>query len=426
MHFHYALVDDLFDRDEFARRVEEKIEEAGGLLAECTAAMLVVREAGREHRKINSLDSATSLISFFAKVLSVTPPKEFKRDDGSPGCVARLRAGDETGEITVLLWDDQAAAVTELEPGEVLEIVGRPRQGRALEVHAMAMRRTACEICIPEERRDNGARPEPETLEVRILSVGEVRAFQRRDGSPGAMSEAIIGDAGGTARLVCWEPEVLGAVSPGDSVRISGLRRNTRSQRREYSIGEEASILPIEEEIAVPFTTIDEIAENGVYSLSAKVTDPGRPRSFTTRKGDASWVRNAAAADGTGTIRLVFWGDAALMHLAAGDKIEVYNAAAKRGRNGFLELHAGFGSAVRLVGGAEKQVVITGTVMETVYGRCIDDGVHCWLLDGDLPLGLEFRVRGRLTGRRLSVEAFEPVAIDQEALRRRLDRLLSD
>ena len=112
MQFHYALVDDLLAREEFDQRVEDKIQECGDLVDETTAALLVVRDLGREHVKIKELASKASLFSFFGKVTAKSEPRQFDRSDGEKGLVATITAGDESGETRLVLWDEKAMAVT--------------------------------------------------------------------------------------------------------------------------------------------------------------------------------------------------------------------------------------------------------------------------------------------------------------------------
>ena len=85
----------------------------------------MVTELGRHHVKISGLTARSSLFSFFGKVIEKSEPKEFDRKDGEKGLVAYLLAGDETGEIRVVLWDEKALALQEIECGDVLEIIGR-------------------------------------------------------------------------------------------------------------------------------------------------------------------------------------------------------------------------------------------------------------------------------------------------------------
>ena len=94
--YHYALVDDLISREEFDRRIEQKITACGNLADEVAAALLVVRDLDRSHVKIRGLRGRSSLFCFYARILACAEPKEFDRPDGNKGMVARLTVADET------------------------------------------------------------------------------------------------------------------------------------------------------------------------------------------------------------------------------------------------------------------------------------------------------------------------------------------
>ncbi|MFA7199431.1 MAG: nucleotide-binding protein, partial [Methanoculleus sp.] len=151
MQFHYLLVDDLIAKGEFERKVQEKVAESGDLLDERTAAMLVVRDLGRAHVRIRDLAAAPSLACFFARVLEVVEPREFERQDGTPGIVASVMVGDETGRARVTLWDEKAGGVHEIEAGDVIEVLGRPKgKGKVPDVTAVAIQEASCEITCEE------------------------------------------------------------------------------------------------------------------------------------------------------------------------------------------------------------------------------------------------------------------------------------
>ncbi len=426
MKFHYALVDDLIDRDEFERRVEEKIAESGDLLDDQTAAMLVVREMGRSHVRIRDLSPASSLACFFARVFSVGAPREFQRSDGTKGMVANLIVGDETGRIRVVLWGEKAEAVHEIETGDALEILGRVRDGGARpEVHALALQKAACQITCGE---DAGVPEVPASggdLEVRLIGMDPQRTFTRSDGSRGEMVEAVIGNGNGVARLVCWAPHLLAGFKPGSCIRITGAAARITGQGVEYSLGETGTVTPSDATIDVPITPLAAVREGGSYAVAGTIVHAQSPRSFTTRAGTTSWVRNLVISDGSSEMPLVLWGERAQEHLVPGDRIEAYNAAARRGRYGNLELSLGRGSALIVRSGTEGEAVeVSGTVIATRMGTCLDTGTACYLLDEALPVGLEVRVTGTALRGVITVHRCEAVDVDPAPLLRRLDRFV--
>ncbi|NLA38546.1 MAG: nucleotide-binding protein [Methanomicrobiales archaeon] len=420
MKFHYLLVDDLVGKEEFERLVEEKAAESGDLLDERTAAMLVVKDLGRAHVRIRDLPGASSLVCFFAKVLAAGEPKEFKRPDGTAGLVANVVVGDETGKARLTFWDDQAGAVHELSVGSVFEILGRPKgRGRPPDVTAVALQEAACDISCPEGA--GGSAP-GEEIEVRIIAIESPRAFVRRDGSQGDMIEAVIGNENGIFRLVAWAPDILLGVEVGAAVVIRGATPRENDRGIEFSIGEAGSVSPSDREITIPMDTIAGVEEGDSYSLSGTIRSIQPPHSFATRSGGQSSVRNLVVADGTGEIPVVIWGEKAKEHLIAGDRIEIYNAGARRGRRGDLELHISRGSALSVLAGEEEEVEVEGTIIPARQGTCIDTGDACYLLTEPLPIGYEVRVRGTLHRGMLSISRVEAVFPDPEELLRRLDR----
>ena len=419
MLFHYALVDDLITKEEFERRVETKIEECGDLVDEPTAAMLVIGELGRQHVKIRGLSGKSSLFSFFGKVMDKTEPKEFERKDGEKGWVATLLLADETGTTRVVLWDEKAGAAADIAVGDVLEIIGRHPGKSITEIYALALRKASCEIiCSPPKNGVAGESlsAEPVDLDALLIAREEIRTFSRRDGTTGEMMEIIIGDERGTARVVAWAPGLFADILPGSSVHISGAKPDTRGAGRAYSLDEKSSVGVIDRVITVPFIPLCSVGEEGIYSIRGEVREVKEPRSFTSRNGSQSWVRNIVVSDGKDELKVVLWGEKALIPVSPGDQVEVYHATAKPGRFGGIELGAGRGSSVCVPVKEVKPVIFEGTIIAGPGCTFIDNGTERYLIEGDLPHGAEMRVTGILSGSRIIPECIQPVELRPESL----------
>jgi replication factor A1 len=422
--FHYALVDDLLSREEFERRVEEKIRDCGDLVDELTGAMLVVADLGRQHVKIHGLVAKSSLFSFFGKVIEKSEPKEFDRADGEKGLVATILVGDETGETRLVLWDEKAMAAQDIEKGDVLEVIGKPGK-RPGDIMALAIRKATCEIeCRSNIQPLNTAPAERVTIQARLLSIEEPRFFTRRDGKGGEMRGAVIGDGNGTARLTCWMPEMLDDLVPGTSLRISGAVDRSRPPVREYSVDEKSTVEPIDLEIEVLMNTVAGVGDEGVYSIRGTISRVLPARSFITKDGSRSHVRNIVVRDATGEIRVVFWGDTAVVHYFQDDTIVIYNATARVGRTGGRELSVGRGSSISVETGAVRQPIeVRGTILVDRMGTFIDDGTTSYLIEGEHPHGREVRVTGTLTGHTITPETVEAVELSPEKVLMRCRRL---
>jgi replication factor A1 len=424
MQFHYALVDDLMSRDEFERRVEEKIQACGDLVDEPTAAMMVVRELGRQHVKLKALSGRSSLFSFFCKVIAKRPPREFEREGGERGLVAGLFVGDDTGSAQLVFWDDRAMAVEEIEPGDVLEIIGRHAGKNTRDITVMAIRKADCDIpCTISPGTSGGKEPERVDLRVRLIAVDGPRAYTRRDGTPGEMAEAVVGDATGTARLVAWAPGLLHVHAAGSCISITGAKPRQGARGREYSLDDAATVAPCDEDIPVPFMPLASLARDSTCSVRGVISRIFPIRSFTTRDGAVSQVRNLILTDGDREVRIVLWRERAFTQLLAGDTVEVYNARAKAGRDGGTELHAGPGSAIVVECPAGTEITFEGTCLVTADGTFIDNGTERYLVNADLPHGQEMRITGACSRNRITPQKTEPVSLSADELAARLDEL---
>ncbi|HDQ08059.1 MAG TPA: hypothetical protein ENN44_04695 [Methanoculleus sp.] len=431
MRAHFSLVDDLFPWDEYEAQVMAVIADSGGVYEERTAAMIVVRNAGRSHLKISELKEGPSCISFYGKVLEIRPPRQFERRDKTPGMVARVLLGDSSGEVWLVLWDEQALVTAELAVGDVLEIVGKLRDGQ--EVHALDLQRTACDI--PTRREPGGFSPsgrEEETVSGRLVAAGTPQTFTRRDGAEGTKTNLVVWDGERFAVVVVWDPETLEGVDAGSSYTFSGLRRNDRASGVEYSLGRSGAIAACNDVCAPRFDAIGEIREGACVSIRGTLSGVGPFRQFTTRKGDVSWVRNAEMDDASGRVHLVLWGDDAKEDRAPGTVLSLFNAAAKPGRYGDLEVHCSWGSVLIVETPnsqasadppAPAEIRFRGTVIDTADGRCIDDGTTCYICDAALLPGAEVEVVGLLDGQTLLPYEVREVPLSAEEIRGRIRSL---
>lgn len=417
MRFHYALVDDILTREEFDRRVEEKAASFGGAIDETAAALLVVEDIGRAHQKIGAITPSPSLVSLYGRVMRLTEPREFTRDDGSVGCVARVELADETGSIILILWDEKAAGIHEVETGTVLEVIGRPKEGRRTEIHGLAVRVTGVEIQIPVQKESS--LPSEADIDARILAIQPPRRFSRRDGGEGTIYEAIIGDPTGSARLLGWDSPLFDTLSEGASVRITGAKRRSTDTGVEYLLEEGSGIIPLDHEIGVLLTPPHEVMDKGVYSVRGRITTVHPARPFTTRKGEASWVRNLFIE---GPLRVVIWGERARDPFFPDEMIEVYNAAARLNRYGDVEVSVGFGSAIRVLPEVSCDLEIEGVVVLSPEGTALATRDNLYILESDdLLLAGRYRLNGRLCGKRLIVDEAMQIVTDPGALGDRLD-----
>jgi replication factor A1 len=236
------------------------------------------------------------------------------------------------------------------------------------------------------------------------------------------MVEAIIGNPAGVFRLVCWEPELLAGVGAGSSVTIQGAVLSTKGNGEEYHLDGKGSVVPLEGEIEVPLTPVAQVPGSGFTSVRGEVRSARPRRTFTTRQGSPSAVRNLIISDGTGEIALVLWGEKAALDIMPGDEITLYRVEVRAGRDGGKELHAGRGSAVLLPAGEEGPVEMEGLVIPAPEGPCLEAAGECHPIRGEIPVGRAVRIRGRRVRRTIEVTGVEVRPPDPAGARERLAR----
>ena len=252
----------------------------------------------------------------------------------------------------------------------------------------------------------------------------EPRLFTRHDGRGGEMRGAVIGDQNGTARLICWKPEILEDLVPGTSLRITGAVDRSRPPAREYSIDEKSTIEPVDAEIDVHIDPVSGVGDDGVYSVRGAISQVLPARSFTAKDGSRSQVRNILVRDATGEISVVFWGDMAARHYFEEDTITIFNATARVGRTGERELSVSRASSISVETNVVGQPIeVQGTILADWRGTFIDDGTTSYLIEGEHPHGREVRVTGILTGHTITPETIEAVELSPEKVLTRCHRL---
>ena len=402
---HYALVSDLLTREEFEQRVEEKAESLGGIVDEITAAMLVVEDFGRSHVKIGDIPKATAaVVSFFGKILSIEGPREFTREgESTPGLVASLVLGDPTGTTKTTLWDEQAAAVSELAVDSVVEVIAKPRFGKK-EVSFVALRESSVEIVETKKPPTSEVLANP--FVVTVLHISPVREIERRNGTISYLQEYLVGDESGTTRLSTWSPENFSDVDVGTTVSISGVSRKEDDGIVEYQALDTAVVTP--HPTHVPVLTIDagDVEEGQCPVVTGTVVSVSEVRTFINRRNTESKVRNIKIQGEDGDeLAVSLWKDEAEKLLLPGDAVEIINAVAKPSRFSGLELSVGHGSVIRVLSEEEEPAELSGRVVLRPIGLTLENADGVFVLIGDnLPeLGLFVTLSGMRSGIRFQV-----------------------
>ncbi len=363
---YYKKLEGKLTREEFKSKIEEKITFMNGLCDMRTAAMLIISEMGiNETLKIKELSIDRSNVIFMAKVLSVGDIREFSRDNDTVGRVVNLNLADDTGSIKAALWDEASDLVKigDIKPGQTLKIKGYIREGKnGLEVNVGrggGIEHIDSEISVNlKPVKISEVKNSMNSLNMigKIIDMGTVRTFQRKDGTAGKVRNITIGDDTGKIRLTLWDAKADAPdFKAGDTVEIMNAyaRENSFSNQTELQLGSGGNMAKSSTVVdySEPLTPIADIGINASYSVSGHVSGLDEIREFDRADGTKNRVSNIYISDDTGRIKVALWGDHAgiVNELDIGSEIRIIDAYARTGRNEEVELSAGARTTIKIL-----------------------------------------------------------------------------
>ncbi len=119
-------------REGVLKLVEEKQDELSGLVSREGAAYMVGRELGlnllkegKRKLKIGNIVAGMRFVDVAARILDISGIREFERE-GRKGRVLNILLGDETGTIRLSMWNEETDMVSSggLKEGDVVKITG--------------------------------------------------------------------------------------------------------------------------------------------------------------------------------------------------------------------------------------------------------------------------------------------------------------
>jgi len=212
---------------------------------------------------------------------------------------------------------------------------------------------------------------------VKVVSVGELRTFDRDDGE-GRVVNVEAADGTGAVRLAFWDEQAQsvadGGLGPGDVLRVKG-------RPKEGYNGLEVSVDKAEPD-AEATVDVDLDGETTVESLTMGQSDvtlrglvlgTDSVRTFDRDDGSEGRVANLTLGDETGRVRVTLWDEQAgrAEELEPGTAVEVVDGYVRE-REGDLELHVGDRGAVEEVEGEVAYEPDADPIGEVEIGETVD------------------------------------------------------
>jgi replication factor A1 len=361
----HEKVASIIDADQYLAAVTEKVELFGGLCDSVTAAKLLNNDLGAvveennkqpfEPTKIGTIVMGSD-VSIRAKIISIAPIREFDRKDKSIGKVSNVIVADETGSISLSLWDEATDKISNgiLKENMVIEATGQARDG----YQGLMLNVSKDDILRPSNESMEASLPLTKInnvkdgafglfLEAQILAIGNTKTFNRKDGAIGKLANITLGDDTGKIAATLWgdKADSIKDIKMGETLLIknANAKVNNYSNKVELQIGDKTTFEKTNKSIAFKenFTSIAEIKAGNIYSIRGHIIDVGTIREFSRDNGSTNTVGNMIIKDSTGEIRITLWGEKSdLIKIAnPGMTIEVIDSQAKVGYNQDIELN---------------------------------------------------------------------------------------
>ncbi len=255
--------------DEIKELIDAKKSKFSGLLTDSGAAFMVAKELGieievqekKEQKKANkiaNLKDGNKNLELTVRVLHVHAPREYEKN-GKRGVYTRLLVGDETGEITLTLWNDEAKKIdkTKIERGAILKLKGanvssykeQLQLGLAFSGEMQFLKEENAELLpkadsIAVKISDLSEGMENVDVFARVLRVFGLNEFQR-EGETRKVVNFLIADDSGQTRATAWNDiaEHANSLREGAIIKIEGGYTKKGQQGLELHLGWTSRIL---------------------------------------------------------------------------------------------------------------------------------------------------------------------------------------
>ena len=359
----YEDLDTDVDFEEFEAAVEDKVEQMGGLADEETAAMLIAHELRDEEADtIADIEPGMNEVKFLGKVTSIGEIRTFDRDgeDADEGRVCNVDVADASGSVRVALWDEMAGAAEEqLEVGQVLRVMGRPKEGYSgLEVSADKVEpdedaEVDVQVLDTYRVEDLSLGASDVDLVGKVLDTDSVRTFSRDDGSEGRVANLTVGDETGRVRITLWDEkaDLAEEFDSGEVVEVGDGYVRERDGDLELHVGDRGTVERVDEDVEyVPETTdIADLEIGETVDVAGGVIETDPTRTFDRDDGSEGQVRNVRIKDETGEIRVALWGEKADAEIDLADHVVFTDVQIKDGWQDDLEASANWRSTVSVL-----------------------------------------------------------------------------
>lgn len=192
---------------------------------------------GAKSYKIADLNDQTGSADLYVRVLAKGAPQEIKKQTGESVKMSRLMVADESGIVSLSLWDDKAQLANDIAEGDVLELKGVAVRERMGEIMLSLGRSGGLQ---KTSEKPVGGRPSTSLSTLQqskglVIVEGSVndeplaRQVVTEKGETINLSSFTLRDGTSSSRVTFWRDQAADVMKlrPGLRVRIQGLKVRT-------------------------------------------------------------------------------------------------------------------------------------------------------------------------------------------------------
>ena len=332
-------------RKEIQDLVEEKKNELKGLISDEGALFIIAKELGVDVKnedkaflkdielKISDISQNMKNIMLFGRIKDINNVNNFKKKDGSDGYVGSFLLHDKSGDIRIVLWDEQVNIFTDpdFKYNELVKIInGNANKGKygGIEIHIGRFGK----VVLSPDDVDYKNYPKIETelisikninlnlqtvsIEGKVIQIFPLKEFTRKNGELGRVRSLSLLDSTGSVRIAFWNDDTnkLDGIEEGNIISVTNLRPklSTYDSKTIDLNGSKSSKL---EKNAKKFEIKGDPIENikklqnsqGIVSFSGIITSIDNLKTISLKSGENVSLLGFTVNDNSDGIRVTLW-----------------------------------------------------------------------------------------------------------------------
>ena len=336
-------------RKEIQDMVENKKVELKGLISEEGALFIIARELGvdvKEETKdllneieLNISDITPNMknINLTGRIKEIYNINEFTKSDGGSGRVGSFLLQDNTGNIRIVLWDDQVNIFSEsnFEENELIQIINGIAKKNKFENVDIYVGRFGKLILSPEDVDYNkypkiiskliplsevNLNLKSILIEGKIIQIAPEREFTRKNGEIGRVGSLSLLDSTGSIRITFWNDDInkIKNLKVDDVISISNLnpRLNTYDSKSiDLTANKSSKLKKLQKKLQIEVELIERIDTlqtfKGITSFKGKITSVDNLKIIESKSGERISLLGFIVSDQTDWIRVTLWAETA-------------------------------------------------------------------------------------------------------------------